>query len=116
MAKLSHLLLYDPDPSGLETLSYVFEKEGCKVVGTRDGLKVASLLQQDVPPLALIALREPEQAAIDLIRDITVNPRTRNVACVAIGPARKRGAALQASANGQQATPENQHDEQDASK
>jgi len=116
MAKLSHLLLYDPDPSGLETLSYVFEKEGCKVVGTSDGLKVASLLQQDVPPLALIALREPEQAAIDLIRDITVNPRTRNVACVAIGPARWRGAALQAGAFGLLASPVFLRDVLDASK
>jgi DNA-binding response OmpR family regulator len=79
MAKLSHLLLYDPDPSGLDTLSYVFEKEGCKVLGTSEGAKVMGLVQAEVPPLALVALRQPEQAAIDLIRAITVYPQTRIV-------------------------------------
>ena len=116
MAKLSHLLLYDPDPSGLETLSYVFEKEGCKVVGTSEAAKVPALAQDENPPLALIALREPEQTGIDLVRDITVNARTRNVACVAIGPARWRGPALQAGAFGLLASPVFLRDVVDASK
>jgi len=116
MAKLSHLLLYDPDPSGLETLSYVFEKEGCKVVSTIDGGRLVEAVQSEGPPLVLVALREPEQAAIDLIREITVNPRTRNVACVAIGPARWRAAALQAGAFGLLASPVFLRDVLDASK
>jgi hypothetical protein len=116
MAKLSHLLLYDPDPSGLDTLSYVFEKDGCKVLGTSEGAKVMDLVQSEGPPLVLVALREPEQAAIDLIREITVNPRTRNVACVAIGPARWRGPAVQAGAFGLLASPVFLRDVLDASK
>jgi ActR/RegA family two-component response regulator len=116
MAKLSHLLLHDPDPSGLDTLSYVFEKEGCKVVGTSDPAKVMGLVQAEGPPLVLVALREPEQAAIDLIREMTVNPRTRNVACMAIGPARWRGAAVQAGAFGLLASPVFLRDVLDASK
>lgn len=116
MAKLSHLLLHDPDPSGLDTLSYVFEKEGCKVVGTSDLAKVMGLVQAEVPPLVLVALREPEQPAIDVIREIAVNPRTRNVACIAIGPARWRGAAVQAGAFGLLASPVFLRDVLDASK
>jgi len=116
MAKLSHLLLYDPDPSGLDTLAYVFEKEGCKVVRTSDGAKVMALVQAEGPPLVLVALRDPEQAGIDLIREITVNPRTRNVASVAIGPARWRGPAVQAGAFGLLASPVFLRDVLDASK
>lgn len=116
MAKLSHVMLYDPDPSGLETLSYVFEREGCKVVGTSEGAKVAALVQAEVPPLALVALRDPEQAAVELIREITANPRTRNVACVAIGPARWRGPAIEAGAFGLLASPVFLRDVLDASK
>jgi len=116
MAKLSHLLLFDPDPSGLDTLAYVFEKEGCKVARTSDRAQVMGLLQAEVPPLALVALRDPEQAGIDLLREITVTPRTRNVASVAIGPARWRGPAVQAGAFGLLASPVFLRDVLDAAK
>ena len=118
MAKLSQLLLHDPDPNGLETLTYVFQKNGCVVTATSDGSKLVDLVQMLSPgaPLVLVALRDPEQVGLDLIREITGNPRTRNLACVAIGPARLRGAALQVGAFGLLSSPVFVRDVLDASK
>jgi CheY-like chemotaxis protein len=116
MAKLSQLLLYDPDPSGLETLSYVFLKDGCPVTATSDATKVPELLQTLSAPLVLVALREPAQTGLDLIRELTGNPRTRNLACVAIGPAQFRAAAMQVGAFGLLSSPVFLRDVLDASK
>jgi hypothetical protein len=44
MPQLSHLLLYDPDPSGLDTLTFGFEKDGCSVTGTSNAGKLRELV------------------------------------------------------------------------
>lgn len=118
MAKLSQLLLYDPDPSGLETLTYVFQKNGCAVTATSDADKLIELVQMLTPgsPLVLVVLRHPEQKGLEVIREITGNPRTRNLACVAIGQANLRGAAIQAGAFGLLSSPVFVRDVLDASK
>jgi CheY-like chemotaxis protein len=100
MAKLSQLLLFDPDPSGLETLTYVFEKDGCTVGAISDAAKARAMILGTTSPLVLVALRDPEEVGIDLIQATTSNPRTRNIACLAIGPAKSRSAAMQAGAFG----------------
>ena len=55
MAKLSHLLLFDTDPSGLETLTYAFEKDGIAVESVGDAAKAreAVLLAQFRMPAAI---------------------------------------------------------------
>ena len=98
MAQLSQLLLFDSDPSGLDTLTYGFEKDGCTVVGTGDPVKALDLLQAAVPSLVVIHLREATQIGLDLLRAITSNPRTRNLACVVIGREDSRAVALGAGA------------------
>jgi CheY-like chemotaxis protein len=100
MAQLSQLLLFDPDPSGLETLAYVFQKDGCAVSATGDVAKARELIENANQSLVLVALRDPEQVGLDLIRATTSNPRTRNLACVAIGRSELRAAALGAGAFG----------------
>jgi CheY-like chemotaxis protein len=105
MAQLSHLLLFDPDPSGLETLTFGFQREGYSVTGTGDPAKARSLLQGASHSLILVNLRDDGRAGLDLIRGMTTNPRTRNLACMGIGRAELRGQALAAGAFGYLTTP-----------
>ena len=49
MAQLSQLLLFDPDPSGLDTLTYGFEKDGCSVTGTADAARARDLAHSANP-------------------------------------------------------------------
>jgi CheY-like chemotaxis protein len=100
MAQLSHLLLFDPDPSGLETLTYGFEKDGCSITGTVDPNQVRELIHSASPELLLISLRDSEKTGLDLVRTTTSNPRTRNLACVVIGREEMRAPALAAGAFG----------------
>ena len=53
MAQLSQLLLFDPDPSGLDTLTYGFEKEACSVTATADAAKARDLILGANPALLL---------------------------------------------------------------
>ena len=57
MNQLSTLLLIDPDPRGLETLTYGFEREGCTVAGTSDPRLAPDLLRTTTPQLAVVSLR-----------------------------------------------------------
>ncbi|MEO8215393.1 MAG: hypothetical protein ABI560_19490, partial [Myxococcales bacterium] len=105
MAQLSQLLLFDPDPSGSDTLIYGFEKDGCSVTCTADPAKARHLAEGRSPSLMLVHLRagpkggaDQQQPGLELIRGITTNPRTRNLSCVAIGPDQSRAAALAAGA------------------
>jgi CheY-like chemotaxis protein len=105
MAQLSNLLLFDPDPGGLDTLTFGFEREGCSVTGTSDPGKARDLIHNAAPPLLLVSLHEPERAGLDLIRATTSNPRTRNLACVAMGRPGLRAQAQGSGAFGFLATP-----------
>ena len=67
MSQPSSLLVVDADARSLETLTFGFEREGCKVTGTTD-LKRAPLLVRGAPhDVAVVAVREPEQAALEVI-------------------------------------------------
>jgi len=98
MAQLSNLLLFDPDPIGLDILTFGFEKEGCSVTGTGDAARAHQLLQVSSYSLLLLDLRSSEPKALDLLRSTTTNPRTRNLPCVAIGRDDQRTAASVAGA------------------
>ncbi|HEY8923329.1 MAG TPA: hypothetical protein VIU64_03045, partial [Polyangia bacterium] len=100
MAKLSQLLLFDPDPSGLETLTYAFGKDGIAVTGMGDARKARELLETTSASLVLVSLHDPEQGGLDLIRAAVTTPRTRNIPCLALGPEKLRAAALTAGAFG----------------
>lgn len=105
MAKLSHLLLFDTDPSGLETLTYAFEKDGVAVESVGDAAKARGRLASTNGRILLVVLRDPELVGLDLIRAATSNPASRTMACLTLGPASSRSAALQAGAFGHLASP-----------
>jgi CheY-like chemotaxis protein len=105
MNQLSTLLLVDPDPRGLETLTYGFEREGCTVAGTSDPGLASDLLRTTTPQLAVVSLRAPEKSVLDVITGIKRGAPVRRVPIVAVGAPELRQAALAAGTNDFVATP-----------
>ncbi|HEY2731733.1 MAG TPA: response regulator [Polyangia bacterium] len=105
MNQLSTLLLVDPDPRGLETLTYGFEREGCTVAGTSDPKLAPDLLRTTTPQLAVVSLRAPERSGFDVITGIKRGAPVRRVPIVTVGAPGLRQAALAAGANDFVATP-----------
>jgi ActR/RegA family two-component response regulator len=67
MIQPSSLFVVDADPRSLETLTFGFEREGCKVTSTSD-LKRASLIARTAAAeVAIVSLREPEQASLEVV-------------------------------------------------
>lgn len=98
MVELSHLLLFDSDPSGLDTLTYGFEKDGHSTTGTTDAAKARELILSGKPSLFLVRIRPPEAPGLDLIRTAGAAGPARHVPCVGMGPAETRDKALAAGA------------------
>ena len=67
MTQPSSLLIIDADLHGLETLTYGFEREGCKVTRTSDLSRAVQLSRTGAPALSVVMLREPAQPALDVI-------------------------------------------------
>jgi CheY-like chemotaxis protein len=105
MNQLSTLLLVDPDPRGLETLTYGFEREGCTVAGTSDPALAGDLLRTTAPQLAVVSLRSPERSVLDVITGIKRGAPVRRVPIVAVGDPSLKQAALAAGTNDFVATP-----------
>jgi hypothetical protein len=75
MTQPSSLILVDADLHGLETLTYGFEREGCKVTRTSDLSRAVQLSRTGSPTLAVVMLREPTQAALDVIAGLQTTAR-----------------------------------------
>ncbi|HVZ72556.1 MAG TPA: response regulator [Polyangia bacterium] len=105
MNQLSNLLVVDPDPRGLETLTYGFERAGCTVAGTSDPNLAPDLLRTTSPQLAVVSLRAPEKAGLDVITGIKRGAPVRRVPIVAVGAPALRQAALAAGTNDFVSTP-----------
>src|SRR3954452_7348628 len=67
MTQPSSLILVDADLHGLETLTYGFEREGCKVTRTSDLSRAVQLSRTGSPALATVMLREPATPALEVI-------------------------------------------------
>jgi CheY-like chemotaxis protein len=96
MSQPSSLLVVDADARSLETLTFGFEREGCKVTGTTD-LKRAPLLVRGTPhDVAVVALREPEQSSLEVIA--AVRQVARDLPIVVLGPQGLKPEAMRAGA------------------
>jgi ActR/RegA family two-component response regulator len=96
MSQPSSLLVVDADARSLETLTFGFEREGCKVTGTTD-LKRAPLLVRSEPhDVAVVALREPEQSALETVA--AVRQAAGDLPIVVLGPQGMKPEALRAGA------------------
>jgi len=67
MTQPSSLILVDADLHGLETLTYGFEREGCKVTRTSDLSRAVQLARTSSPALAVVMLRDPIGPALEVI-------------------------------------------------
>src|SRR5262252_2340926 len=67
MTKPSSLLIVDSDLHGLETLTYGFEREGCKVTRTSDLSSAVQLSRTGKPGLTAVNVREPSAPALEVI-------------------------------------------------
>src|SRR5215831_7894876 len=70
MTQPSSLLIVDADLHGLETLTYGFEREGCKVTRTSDLSRAVQLSRTGNPGnpgLTAVNVREPSQPALEVI-------------------------------------------------
>jgi CheY-like chemotaxis protein len=105
MNQLSTLLLVDPDPRGLETLTYGFEREGCTVAGTSDPRLARDLLRTTTPQLAVVSLRAPEKPGLDAITGLRLSPPATRIPVMTLGPAALKHAAIAAGTNDFVATP-----------
>src|SRR3954447_16700067 len=99
------LLLVDPDPSGLEILTFGFEREGAKVDATADVLGAPKRLAGTSPSLLVVAVRGGDPAAFEVIRWTRSGRSTPGISVLAIGAAEQREAAMAAGASEFVATP-----------
>jgi DNA-binding response OmpR family regulator len=90
--------LIDPDPKGLATLAYSFEKERFTVTGTSELSRTKQLISATGSRVALIAVRSPEQAALETISELRGSLATRTLPIVAFGAPALRNAAIAAGA------------------
>jgi len=97
MTQPSSLILVDSDLHGLETLTYGFEREGCKVTRTSDLSRAVQLSRTGSPGLAVVMLREPTQPALDVIAGLHGAHRTMPI--LALGDATLQTAARAAGAS-----------------
>jgi len=67
MTQPSSLLIVDSDLHGLETLTYGFEREGCKVTRTSDLSRAVQLSRTGSPGLATVMLREAAVPGLEVI-------------------------------------------------
>src|SRR5215467_14264278 len=67
MTQPSSLLIVDADLHGLETLTYGFEREGCKVTRTSDLSRAVQLSRSGNPALATVMVRDPSPPALEVI-------------------------------------------------
>jgi CheY-like chemotaxis protein len=97
MTQPSSLILVDADLHGLETLTYGFEREGCKVTRTSDLSRAVQLSRNGSPALAVVMLREPTQPALDVIA--VLHGIHRKMPILALGDASLQTAARAAGAS-----------------
>ena len=92
--------LVDPDPKGLATLTYSFESEGFRVIGSSDPGMASELVRSTGARVAVVALRPPEAPGLQLIAELLDSGAgtTHGPAIVVLGPAGSRKAALEAGA------------------
>jgi CheY-like chemotaxis protein len=102
MNQLSTLLLVDPDPGGLETLTFGFEREGCTVTGTSDPARAVELARAASPQLVVVALRGAEPGGLDIVQGLRGSGVAANgtgVPVLTLGPPDLKAAALAAGAD-----------------
>lgn len=95
MARLTHVLVVDSDPKGLKTVSFGFEREGCRVTAADSTDAALVSLQTGRPDAVVLALRQGVDASRFILEDLT---HGQNLPVVAMGEEAHRRAVVQSNA------------------
>ncbi|HTB56723.1 MAG TPA: DUF4388 domain-containing protein [Polyangia bacterium] len=96
MIQPSSLFVVDADARSLETLTFGFEREGCKVTATSDLKRAPLLLRGAGAELAIVSLREPEQSSLEVVS--ALRGIAKDLPVVVLGPQGTKAEALRAGA------------------
>ena len=96
MIQPSSLFVVDADARSLETLTFGFEREGCKVIGTSDLKRAALLVRSAGAEVAVVSLREPEPASLEVVS--ALREIAKDLPIVVLGPQGSKAGALRAGA------------------
>jgi len=96
MMQPSSLLVVDPDSRGLETLTFGFERERFAVTATSDLRRAELLVRTTTPVLAIIAVRDDQNAAMEAVAG--VREVARDLPVLVVGPSSARTDAVAAGA------------------
>ena len=90
MARLSSVLLIDPDPRGLSTLTFGFVREGCQVSGAASYPQGIERAQRDEYDAVVIALRQDPGSAREVLENLAER-KGSPIAIVGLGEDSHRG-------------------------
>lgn len=96
MTHPTSLLLVDSDTNSLETLTYAFEREGCKVMRTSELARAEELARLAPPELAIVSVRDHGEAALPVVG--ALRSIGKNIPVLVLGPATTKDAAVAAGA------------------
>ena len=96
MIQPSSLFVVDADARSLETLTFGFEREGCKVIGTSDLKRAALLVRSAAAEVAVVSLREPEPSSLEVVS--ALREIAKDLPIVVLGPQGSKADALRAGA------------------
>jgi ActR/RegA family two-component response regulator len=96
MIQPSSLFVVDADPRSLETLTFGFEREGCKVTSTSDLKRAALIARTAAAEVAIVSLREPEQSSLEVVS--ALRAVAKDLPVVVLGPQGSKADALRAGA------------------
>ena len=96
MIQPSSLFVVDADARSLETLTFGFEREGCKVTGTSDLQRAPLLIRGAGAEVAVVSLREPERSSLEVVS--ALRGIAKDLPVVVLGPQGAKAEALRAGA------------------
>jgi len=96
MIQPSSLFVVDADARSLETLTFGFEREGCKVTGTSDLKRAPLLVRSAGAEMAIVSLREPEPSWLEVVS--ALRALAKDLPIVVLGPQGFKADALRAGA------------------
>jgi ActR/RegA family two-component response regulator len=96
MIQPSSLFVVDADARSLETLTFGFEREGCKVTGTSDLKRAPLLIRSAGAEVAVVSLREPESSSLEVVS--ALRGIAKDLPVVVLGPQGAKADALRAGA------------------
>ncbi len=96
MIQPSSLFVVDADARSLETLTFGFEREGCKVTGTSDLKRATLLVRSAGAEVAVVSLREPEPSSLEVVSSL--REIAKDLPIVVLGPQGSKADALRAGA------------------